>query len=68
MRTDTYTIADIHCGGCEATIRTLIGDIEGVQYVELDHRTNQVIISYDETLLDDNAIREALANSGFPAE
>jgi copper chaperone len=68
MRTDTYTIADIHCGGCEATIRTLIGDIEGVQDVTPDHRTNQVVISYDETLLDPDAIREALANTGFPAE
>jgi copper chaperone CopZ len=68
MRTDTYSIADIHCRGCEATIRILIGDIEGVQDVNPDHRTNQVVISYDETLLDDDAIREALANSGFPAE
>lgn len=68
MRTDTYTVADIHCGGCEATIRTLVGDVEGVQDVEPDHSTNQVIISYDENLLDDEAIREALANTGFPAE
>lgn len=68
MRTNTYTVADIHCGGCEATIRTLIGDIEGVQDVKPDHSTNHVIVSYDEHLLDDEAIREALANTGFPAE
>lgn len=68
MRTDTYTVADIHCGGCEATIRTLVGDVEGVLDVKPDHSTNQVIISYDENLLDDEAIREALANAGFPAE
>ena len=30
MRTATYTVADIHCRGCETTIRTLIGDVEGV--------------------------------------
>ncbi len=52
MRTDTYTVADIHCGGCERTIRTLVGDIEGLHEVKSDHRTNQVVISYDETLLD----------------
>lgn len=68
MRTGTYIVTDIHCGGCEATIRTLIGDIEGVQDVRPDHSTNQVIVSYDENLLDDEAIREALANTGFPAE
>lgn len=49
MRTDTDNVADIHCGGCEATIRTLIGDVEGIQVVKPDHLTNQVIVSYDET-------------------
>lgn len=66
MRTDTYTVADIHCGGCERTIRTLMGDIKGVHDVEPDHQNNQVVVSYDETLLDDSAIRQALANTGFP--
>ena len=68
MRTATYTVADIHCRGCETTIRTLIGDVEGVQDVKPDHPTNNVTISYDENVLDDQAIREALANTGFPAE
>lgn len=68
MRTDTYTVADIHCGGCEATIRNLVGDVEGVHDVRPDHRTNEVMITYDENLLDDDAIREALANTGFPTQ
>jgi copper chaperone CopZ len=67
MRTDTYTVDDIHCAGCEGTIRTLVGDIAGVHKVEPDKRTNQVTISYDETLVDDTAIRRALADTGFPA-
>lgn len=68
MRTDTYTVDDIHCGGCEQTIRTLVGDVEGIQDVRPDHQTNQVVVSYHEALVDDHAIREALANSGFPAK
>jgi copper chaperone CopZ len=68
MRTDTYQVADIHCGGCEATIRNLVGDIEGITDVQPDHHTNQVAVSYDETVLDDAAIREALANTGFPPQ
>ena len=68
MRSDTYQVSDIHCGGCEATIRTLIGDIEGIHDVKPDHHTNQVVVSYEETVLDDDAIREALANTGFPPQ
>lgn len=68
MRTHTYTVADIHCGGCEATIRTLLSDVEGVHDVQPDHQTNEVVVSYDETILDDDAIRESLANTGFPPQ
>lgn len=65
MRTSTYTVDDIHCGGCEGTIRTLVGDVEGVHEVKPDRKTNQVVITYDESLLDDDAVRDALASSGF---
>lgn len=53
--------------GCEQTITTLVGDVAGVHRVEPDHRTNQVMVTYDESQVDDTAIREALANSGFRA-
>ena len=65
MRTSTFTVDDIHCGGCEHTIRTLVGDVTGVEQVDPDHRTNQVVVTYDESQVDDAAIREALANTGF---
>lgn len=65
MTTSTFTVDDIHCGGCERTIRTLVGDVAGVQQVEPDHRTNQITVTYDEVLLDDEAIRDAIANAGF---
>lgn len=66
MRTDTYTVDDIHCGGCERTIRTLVGEVAGVHQVEPDHRTNRVVVTYDESQVDDSSIREALTNTGFP--
>lgn len=66
MTTSNYAVDDIHCGGCERTIQTLVGDVAGVQQVEPDHRTNEVVVTYDETLVDDIAVREALTNAGFP--
>lgn len=65
MRTNTYTVDDIHCGGCEQMIRTLVGDVTGVALVEPNHRLNQVVVTYDESDVDDTAIREALTNTGF---
>lgn len=54
-------------GGCERTIRTLVGNLDGVHDVRSDHRNNQVTVSYDGALVDDNAIRDALHGAGFPA-
>lgn len=65
MRTSTFTVDDIHCGGCEQMIRTLVGDVAGVEQVDPDHRTNQVVVTYDESQVDDTAIMEALADTGF---
>ena len=66
MKTSIFTVDDIHCGGCEQTIRILVGDVAGVAQVDPDHRTNQVVVTYDESQVDDTAIREALASTGFP--
>jgi len=65
MRTDTYTVDNIHCAGCEQTIKTLVGDVAGVYEVDPDHRTNQVMVAYDESQANDTIIREALTSSGF---
>ncbi|MEX2655628.1 MAG: heavy-metal-associated domain-containing protein [Acidimicrobiia bacterium] len=65
MKTEIYTVEDIHCKGCETTIRTLVGDVAGVQQVDPDHRTNQVVVMYDEAQVDDITIRDVLADAGF---
>lgn len=47
MTTVTITVSEIHCGGCENTIRTAMCRLEGVRGVRPDHRTSQVRIAED---------------------
>ncbi len=61
----TITVGEIHCGGCENTIRTALSRVEGVRSVQPDHRTNQVKIAYDEARTDEGSLREILAGLGF---
>ncbi len=63
--TVTITVSEIHCGGCENTIRTALSRVEGVRSVQPDHRTNQVTIAYDKARTDENGLREVLAGLGF---
>lgn len=61
-----FTVADIHCQSCEGTIRTLVGEVDGVTQVVAESGTNQVRVSYDETTVSRSGIAEALADAGFP--
>ncbi|HCU95222.1 MAG TPA: hypothetical protein DHU96_21935 [Actinobacteria bacterium] len=65
MITVTIPVREIHCGGCENTIRVALSRMEGVRGVEPDHRTNQVRVSYDEARVGEVGLREALAALGF---
>lgn len=65
MAAVTITVREIHCEGCENTIRTALSRIEGVRIVQPDHRTSQVKIAYDEARTDENSLRGTLAGLGF---
>lgn len=65
MTTITIPVREIHCGGCENTIRVALSRMEGVRSVVPDHRTNRVRISYDEARVGEAGLREVLAGLGF---
>lgn len=65
MTTTTITVAQIHCGGCENTIRTTLSRLDSVHSVRPDQRSNQVRISYDETRLGEDDLRAHMAELGF---
>ncbi len=49
MKTEKIVIANFKCGGCENTIKTEIGAIEGVDSVEINQDEDLVTITYDGT-------------------
>ncbi|HUY47218.1 MAG TPA: heavy metal-associated domain-containing protein [Streptosporangiaceae bacterium] len=63
--TTTIAVREIHCGGCENTIRAALSRMEGVHSVDPDHRTNRVRVAYDEARASEAGLREALAGLGF---
>jgi copper chaperone CopZ len=65
MTSITIPVREIHCGGCENTIRVALSRMEGVRSVVPDHRTNRVRISYDEARVGEAGLRKVLAGLGF---
>lgn len=66
MTTRSYQVESIHCEGCVAGIRNALGSIDGIAEVRPDQASNQVMVEFDETKVDDQRIRTALADAGFP--
>lgn len=56
MKTVTYTIPNISCGHCVHTIKTEIGDLEGVQSVEANAQTKQAIIAFDDPATEEQIV------------
>lgn len=66
MGTTTITVSGMHCTGCENTIATATGAVDGVRRVTPNAETGTVAISYDEKTVSEDSLRAHLADLGYP--
>jgi copper chaperone CopZ len=67
MKSMTLQSADIHCDACAYSIRNTVGNLPGVQSVNVDVAGQTVEVSYGEPA-NDRQIRETMADAGFDVE
>ncbi len=65
MRSETITIANLSCGGCVNTITKRLTSIHGVETVEVDLETNNVLVTHSDTVIRDQ-LTEMLFAIGYP--
>lgn len=58
---------DISCDGCARSIKSVLGDLNGVQTVDVDVASKTVHVSFTEEITETD-IRTALDDAGFPAD
>ncbi len=63
--TRTYSVPDIHCGHCAASIRQEVSTVAGVEAVDVDVEAKVVTIRGE--TLSDQALREAIEEAGYEA-
>ena len=56
------------CGMCETNIEEGLLAIEGVKKADLDLTTKKVKIKFDDKVLDEATLRQAIANIGYDAD
>jgi copper chaperone len=64
-QTITYTVAQIHCAHCAASIKEEVSEVAGVQAVDVDIDSKVVTVSGD--ALSDDSLRTAIREAGYEA-
>ena len=66
METASYTVPAMHCAHCERAVRDELLALRGVETVEVDLDTKVVTVSG--SVLDDAAVRAAIAEAGYETD
>ncbi|MDR5682439.1 MAG: heavy-metal-associated domain-containing protein [Armatimonadota bacterium] len=61
-----YKVPRIHCGGCVATVEETASSLPGVIRVRADENSKEVRVEFDPQQIDEERIKQALADVGYP--
>ena len=64
MKTTTFSVPVIMCGGCASAIQKALGSTQGVSQVSVDVAAKTVTVTHDETTTPE-AMAVALDRAGF---
>ena len=65
MKTVTYQIPNISCNHCVHTIKTEVGELDGVKSVEASQETKMAVITFDSPVTEAQIV-ETLRSINYP--
>ncbi len=68
MQKAVLTAPKMSCGHCKAAVESAAGGLAGVGEVSADPESKKIEITYDDSVVSLEEIREAIATAGYPAE
>ncbi|WP_462417858.1 heavy-metal-associated domain-containing protein [Kytococcus sp. Marseille-QA3725] len=67
MSTTEYTVTGMTCGHCEMSVREEVGEVPGVQEVQVSHETGRLTLTGSDEVRDD-AVLAAVEEAGYSAQ
>ena len=68
MANAVLNVPDISSEHCEHTITTALSPVEGVREVKVDIPAKQVHVTYDDTVIGVDRLKEVLQEEEYPVE
>ena len=66
MATTIMTVPDISCEHCERTFKNALGSVPGVQAVKVDIPAKRVRVTYDESRIGVEQMKDILRSEDYP--
>ncbi|MFZ2242347.1 MAG: heavy-metal-associated domain-containing protein [Gordonia amarae] len=64
--TTEYQVTGMTCGHCEMSVREEVGEVPGVDGIEVSAKTGRLVVTGDRTV-DDAAVLAAVDEAGYSA-
>jgi copper chaperone len=61
-----YSVPDVSCGHCKATIEKVLGALPGVASVAVEVEAKTVDVSFDEQVISETEVLSILEQEGYP--
>ena len=67
MKKVEYKVVGMTCSGCENSVKRVVSKIDGVESVEANHKLNQVVVSADD-LVSEQEIANRISKLGYQVD
>ncbi len=67
MKKEKFDIKGMTCSSCQAHVERAVSKLEGITKVNVNLLSNNMIVEYDEEILDNEKIIKAVVDAGFEA-
>ncbi len=67
MKKTKFNVQGMTCSSCKAHVEKAVNNLAGVQSVNVNLLSNNMIVEYNELILDNNKVIDAVNNAGYSA-
>ncbi len=68
LTTTVFKVGGMTCGGCEASVKTVVKKLDGVEKVTASNKEARATVTYDATKVSTDDIVAAIEKIGYTAE
>lgn len=68
MRTTTIAVKGLSCSGCVTSVSKALHSVEGVQNLDINLAENLATVTFDESLVQENHIKNVIEEVGYAAD